>query len=59
MGLPLVEASLLKRQRVLRESVSAEGVRSALETEIALTVAVTLELVRWTDSDFHLNTNQY
>lgn len=46
MGLPLVEASLLKRQRVLRESVSAEGVRSALETEIALTVAVTLELVR-------------
>lgn len=46
MGLPLVEASLLKRQRVLRESVSAEGVQSALETEIALTVAVTLELVR-------------
>lgn len=59
MGLGLIEAVLLERQRVLGESVSAERLRSVLETEIALTMAVTLELVQWTDSEFHLNTNQY
>lgn len=59
MDLHLIEAALLKRQPVLRESVSAERLRSVLETEIALTMAVTLELVQWIDSEFHLNTNQY
>ena len=59
MGPRLIEAALLKRQRVLRESVSAERLRSVLETEIALAMAVTLELVQSTDSEFHLNTNQY
>jgi len=59
VGLCLIEAALLKRQRVLGESVSAERLRPVLETEIALTVAVTLDLVRWTGSEFCLNTNQY
>lgn len=59
MDLHLIEAALLKRQPVLRASVSAERLRSVLETEIALTMAVTLELVQWIDSEFHLNTNQY
>lgn len=59
VGHGLIEAALLERQQVLGESVRAERLRSVLETEIALTMAVTLELVQWTDSEFHLNTNQY